>query len=85
MSLSLSLSHFIWLNSFAGISIRVHPLGYNQLLHLDSDMFFPLICMQEYFVDCPAPLQNARLVSSICNFQICDFMFVLQPVRFLIS
>jgi hypothetical protein len=44
-----------------------------------------LICMQEYFVDCPAPLQNARLVPSICNFQIYDFMFILQPVRFPIS
>jgi hypothetical protein len=38
-SLSSSFD-FIWLNSFAGISIRVHPLGCNQLLHLDSDMFF---------------------------------------------
>jgi hypothetical protein len=38
MSLSFSFD-FIWLNSFVGISIRV-PLGCNQLLHLDSDIFF---------------------------------------------
>jgi hypothetical protein len=38
MSLSFSFD-FIWLNSFAGISIRV-PLECNQLMHLDFDMFF---------------------------------------------
>jgi hypothetical protein len=38
MSLSFSFD-FIWLNSIAGISIHV-PLGCNQLLQLDSDMFF---------------------------------------------